>query len=94
MTVQVRPLLPVPMEKDNHRLSFFVGLRDRARHVRERICAAYSFEDTTARTYPRQVHRPLLPVPNSRNPNLIPIGNGFGFLFVFDDLDVISKNDI
>ena len=94
MTVQVRPLLPVPTEKDNHRLSFFVGLRDRARLVRERICAAYSFEDTTARTYPRQVHRPLLPVPNRRNPNLVPVGDGFGFLFVFDDLDVISKNDI
>ena len=94
MTVQVRPLLPVPTKKDNHRLSFFVGLRDRARHVRERICAAYSFEDTTARTYPRQVHRPLLPVPNRRNPNLVPVGDGFGFLFVFDDLDVISKNDI
>ena len=133
MTVQVRPLLPVPTEKDNHRLSFFVGLRDRARHVRERICAAYSFEDTTARTYPRQVfdpetalvavflfgignrarhvrericcaysfedttartyprqvHRPLLPVPNSRNPNLVPVGDGFGFLFVFDDFDLI-----
>ena len=129
-------LLSVPTENDNHRLSFFVGLRDRARHthertrkrsfgdatarsnprqvfdpcypyqkgkqpswlfsffsignrarhVRERICAAYSFEDTTARTYPRQVHRPLLPVPNSRNPNLVPVGDGFGFLFVFDDL--------
>ena len=38
--------------------------------------------------------RPLLPVPNSRNPNLVPVGDGFGFLFVFDDLDVISKNDI
>ena len=36
----------------------------------------------------------LLPAPNSRNPNLMPIGDGFGFLFVFDDLDVISKNDI
>ena len=38
--------------------------------------------------------RPLLPVPNSRNPNLVPVGDEFGFLFVFDDLDVISKNDI
>ena len=27
--------------------------------------------------------RPLLPVPNSRNPNLVPVGDGFGFLFVF-----------
>ena len=61
MTVQVRPLLPVPTKKDNHRLSFFVGLRDRARLVRERICAAYSFEDTTARTYPRQVFDPCYP---------------------------------
>ena len=30
--------------------------------------------------------RPLLPVPNRRNPNLVPVGDGFGFLFVFDDL--------
>ena len=36
----------------------------------------------------------LVQVPNSRNPNLVPVGDGFGFLFVFDDLDVISKNDI
>ena len=61
VTVQVRPLLPAPTEKDNYRLSFFVGLRDRARLVRERICAAYSFEDTTARTYPRQVFDPCYP---------------------------------
>ena len=93
MTVQVRPLLPVPTKNDNHRLSFFVGLRDRARHTHERT-RKRSFGDATARSNPRQVHRPLLPVPNSRNPNLVPVGDGFGFLFVFDDLDVISKNDI
>ena len=34
----------------------------------------------------------LLPAPNSRNPNLMPIGDGFGFLFVFDELDVILYN--
>ena len=33
-------------------------------------------------------HQVLLPAPNSRNPNLMPIGDGFGFLFVFDDLTV------
>ena len=26
----------------------------------------------------------LLPAPNSRNPNLMPIGDGFGFLFVLN----------
>ena len=30
----------------------------------------------------------LLPAPNSRNPNLMPIGDGVGYLFVFDDLTV------
>ena len=25
----------------------------------------------------------LLSVPNSRNPNLVPVGNGFGFLVIF-----------
>ncbi len=30
--------------------------------------------------------RPLLPAPNSRNPNTKPIGEGFGFLFVFGDM--------
>ena len=30
----------------------------RARVTRKRICAAYSFEDTTAKTYPRQVFYP------------------------------------
>ena len=54
-------LLSVPTEKDNHRLSFFVGLRNRARHTHERICAAYSFEDTTARSNPRQVTDPCYP---------------------------------
>ena len=76
-------LLSVPTEIDNHRLSFFVGLRNRARHTHERICVTYSFEDTTARSNPRQVLRPLLPVPNSRNPNLVPVGDGFGFLEIF-----------
>ena len=33
---------------------FFIGLCNRARHVRERICEAYSLGDTTARSYPRQ----------------------------------------
>ena len=28
----------------------------------------------------------LLPAPNSRNPNLKPVGEGFGFLFVFGAL--------
>ena len=28
----------------------------------------------------------LLPAPNRRNPNLLPIGEGFGFLFVFGDV--------
>ena len=28
----------------------------------------------------------LLPAPNSRNPNLKPVGEGFGFLFVFGDM--------
>ena len=93
-SVQVRPLLPVPKRKTALVAVFLFSIGNRARHVRERICAAYSFEDTTTRTYPRQVLRPLLPVPNSRNPNLVPVGDGFGFLFVFDDLDVISKNDI
>ena len=32
----------------------------------------------------------LLPAPNSRNPNLMPIGDGFGFLFVFDELDMLG----
>ena len=45
-------------QKNSPRGCFFVGLCNRARHVRERICAAYSFEDTTARSNPRQVHRP------------------------------------
>ena len=36
----------------------------------------------------------LLPAPNSRNPNLMPIGDGFGFLFVFDDLISYQKNNI
>ena len=39
--------------------------------------------DTTARSDPWQVTRPLLHVPNSRNPNLVPVGDGFGFLFVY-----------
>ena len=26
----------------------------------------------------------LLPAPNSKNPNLVPVGNGFGFLICFD----------
>ena len=30
-------------------------------------------------------HQVLLPAPNSRNPNLMPIGDGFGFLFVLND---------
>ena len=34
----------------------------------------------------------LLPAPNSRNPNLMPIGDGFGFLFVFDELDMLCLN--
>lgn len=72
---------------------FLFSIGNRARHTHERT-RERSFEDTTARTYPRQVHRPLLPVPNSRNPNLVPVGDGFGFLFVFDDLDVKSKTDI
>ena len=33
----------------------------RARVTRKRICAAYSFEDTTAKTYPRQVFAPCYP---------------------------------
>ena len=34
----------------------------------------------------------LLPAPNSRNPNLMPIGDGFGFLFVFDDFTAWPYN--
>ena len=26
----------------------------------------------------------LLPAPNSKNPNLVPVGNGFGFLIYLD----------
>jgi len=37
---------------------------------------------------PVKAHQVLLPAPNSRNPNLVPVGDGFGFLFVFDDLTV------
>ena len=33
----------------------------------------------------------LLPAPNSRNPNLMPIGDGFGFLFVFDEFDLLQR---
>ena len=29
-------------------------------------------------------------VPNSSNPNLVPVGDGFGFLFVFDDFDMLG----
>ena len=37
--------------------------------------------------------RPLLPAPNSKNPNLVPVGNGFGFLICFDCPDFNSKCD-
>ena len=33
----------------------------------------------------------LLPAPNSRNPNLVPIGNGFGFLLYLDYPNFNSK---
>ena len=35
----------------------------------------------------------LLPAPNSKNPNLVPVGNGFGFLICFDCPDFNSKCD-
>ena len=35
--------------------------------------------------------RPLLPAPNSRNPNLVPIGDGFGFLLYLDYPNFNSK---
>ena len=35
--------------------------------------------------------RPLLPAPNSRNPNLVPIGEGFGFLLYLDYPNFNSK---
>ena len=31
--------------------------------------------------------------PNSKNPNLVPVGNGFGFLICFDCPDFNSKCD-
>ncbi len=34
----------------------------------------------------------LLSAPNSRNPNLVPIGEGFGFLLYLDYPNVNSKN--
>ena len=33
----------------------------------------------------------LLPAPNSRNPNLVPVGNGFGFLIYLDYPNFNSK---
>ncbi len=33
----------------------------------------------------------LLPAPNSRNPNLVPIGEGFGFLLYLDYPNFNSK---
>ena len=48
-------LLSVPTKKDNHRLSFFVRMRNRARHARERT-RQRSFKDTTAWSDPWQVH--------------------------------------
>ena len=35
--------------------------------------------------------RPLLPAPNSRNPNLVPVGSGFGFLLYLDYPNFNSK---
>ena len=35
--------------------------------------------------------RPLLSAPNSRNPNLVPIGEGFGFLLYLDYPNFNSK---
>ena len=34
----------------------------------------------------------LLPAPNSKNPNLVPIGNGFGFLVYLDYPNFNSKS--
>ena len=36
----------------------------------------------------------LLPAPNSRNPNLVPIGEGFGFLLYLDYPNFNSKTNI
>ena len=36
----------------------------------------------------------LLSAPNSKNPNLVPIGNGFGFLLYFDYPNFNSKTNI
>ena len=33
----------------------------------------------------------LLPAPNSKNPNLVPIGNGFGFVIFIDYSNLNSK---
>jgi hypothetical protein len=52
----------------------------------ERIAAAILLHQSIGLM--REGHQVLLPAPNSRNPNLMPIGDGFGFLFVFDDLTV------
>ena len=37
--------------------------------------------------------RPLSPAPNSTNPNPKPVGEGFGFVVYFDDLNMTSSKN-
>ena len=62
--------------------------------ISQRLCERIAHGDSFASIHRIDAGRlqVLLPAPNSRNPNLMPIGDGFGFLFVFDELDVILYN--
>ena len=75
-------LLSVPKRKTVHRAVFLFAIGNRASSSR-RECVSILGQQQDEVLLLRQVHRPLLPVPNSRNPNLVPVGDEFGFLVIF-----------